>query len=395
VSTSPAQPFELPFAKSARSTVGTEWELALIDGETRALCPAAPQVIAVLEGDSHLEHPHIHPEFMQNTIELVSGVHRTVAEAGADVLANARELREITNSLGVGMIGAGTHPFSPWNSQRITDKERYWSIIERSQIVARQIMIFGVHTHVGIETRDKVVPIINSLLVFQPYLLALAASSPFWEGKDTGYASMRSVIFQQLPTAGVPYQFTSWQQLEKYISGLLKTGTIKAFDEVRWDIRPAFHYGTIETRVCDGVSNLRELLALNALTHCLVEYLSTMLDAGAKMPVLPPWFVAENKWRAARYGMDAEVITDANGSMAPLRNQLLDVVAALEPTAQRLECAAELALVPEILELGASYERQRRVHAKAVAAGASERGALEAVVDHLAAEMRADRPIAA
>jgi len=386
-----ARPFSLPFAESERSTVGIEWELALIDEDSGALRQAAPAVVAAI-GDQG-PRPHIHQEFMKNTVELVSGVCRTVGEAGADLSVSAGKLRAAADPMRVGLMGAGTHPFSPWYAQKITDKERYHTVIEKAQMMARQVMIFGVHTHVGIESRDKVMPLINALLVYQPHLLALSASSPFWRRIDTGYASMRSIIFQQLPTSGVPYQFENWAQLEQYASDLLSTGTISAFDEIRWDIRPSLRYGTIETRVCDSISNLQELLALNALTHCLVEYLSTRIDQGLPLPALPPWFIAENKWRAARYGLDAAVITSSAGAQVPIREHIRELVAELAPTADRLDCVEELAFVPEILTIGASYERQRRVHSATLAAGGTEPEAFEAVVSHLAAEMRADRPL--
>jgi len=383
--------FELPFAPSLRSTVGIEWELALVDDDSGELRQAAPAVIAAL--DQQGRHPHIHAEFMQNTVELVSGVSHTVAQAGADVEANAVRLRKVTDPMRIGLIGAGTHPYSAWQSQKITSHERYLAVLDRAQMVAQQAAIFGVHTHVGIETRDKVVPLLNSMLTFQPHLIALAASSPFWGGQDTGFASMRSVIFQQLPTAGIPYQFNNWQQLEGYVHDLLKTGTVKNFDEVRWDIRPSCRYGTLEIRVCDDVSNLKELLAITALTHCLVEYLSTLIDEGKALPQLTDWYVAENKWRAARYGLDTDIIIDGDGTQVPLRQHIADLVELLQPTAQKLGCVAELNTVNDILHLGAGYDRQRRVHGQAMAAGASHREALEAVVDHLVAEMRADEPL--
>jgi len=384
-------PVQLPFAHSERSTVGIEWELALVDEDSGELRQAAPAILHALDGQG--EHPHIHPEFMQNTVELVSGVNRTVSAAGLDIAANAARLRRVTDPMRIGLIGAGTHPYSAWQAQKITSKERYLAVLDRAQMVAQQAAIFGVHTHVGIESRDKVVPLLNSMLTYQPHLIALAASSPFWGGQDTGFASMRSVIFQQLPTAGIPYQFQDWSQLEHYVSDLLKTGTVKSFDEVRWDIRPSCRYGTLEIRVCDDVSNLKELLAVTALTHCLVEYSSTLLDNGVELPTLPDWYVAENKWRAARYGLDTDIIIDAAGTQIPLRQHIGELVELLRPTALQLGCADELGAVFDILHLGAGYDRQRRVHAQAMASGASHQEALEAVVDHLVAEMRADEPL--
>jgi len=365
--------------------------MGLVDDDTGDMRQAAPAIFTALGAVG--EHPHIKQEFMQNTVELVSGVARSVSEAGADIYAASQQVRAISDPMRVGLISAGTHPFSSWRAQKITESERYLNLLNRAQVIGRQTAIFGVHTHVGVESRDKVLPLLNALLVYQPYLLALSASSPFWDGKDSGYASMRSVLFQQLPTAGLPYQFTTWDQLSKYAADLVNTEVISSFDEVRWDIRPSCQYGTIEIRVCDGTSNLKELLALSALTHCLVEYLSQKIDRGEELATLPPWFVNENKWRAARYGLDAIVITSPDGNQTKIRQALPILVNKLIPVAEQLNCRHELESVLDILKLGANYERQRQIQAAALAAGASTHEALEIVVSHLVAEMRADEPL--
>ena len=172
------------------------------------------------------------------------------------------------------------------------------------------MLIYGVHVHVGIEDRDKVLPISAAMLSYYGHLQALSASSPFWGGKDTGYASNRALMFQQLPTAGLPFHFQKWTEFEAYVDDMLKTGVIDVFDEIRWDLRPSPKFGTLEVRVCDGIPNMAELLSISALTHCLVEHFSSELDAGRTLPNLPPWFAQENKWRSARYGMDAILILD-------------------------------------------------------------------------------------
>jgi len=384
---------ELPFASSPRSTVGIEWELGLVDDDTGDMRQAAPAIFAALGADER--HPHIKQEFMQNTVELVSGVCHSVAEAGQDLFRSAAQVRAVSDPMRVGLISAGTHPFAAWRNQKITNSERYLNLVNRAQVIGRQTAIFGVHTHVGVESRDKVLPLLDAMLVFQPYLLALSASSPFWDGKESGYASMRSVLFQQLPTAGLPYQFQTWEQLSKYADDLVNTEVISSFDEVRWDIRPSCQYGTLEIRVCDGASNIQELLALSALTHCLVEYLSQLIDDDQPLPSLPPWFVTENKWRAARYGLDANIITSASGQQTKIRTAIPNLVKLLTPTAQKLNCRKELESVLDILATGANYERQLKVYAAAIAAGDSQPEALETVVSHLVAEMRADQPLPA
>ena len=193
-------------------------------------------------------------------------------------------------------------------------------------------------------------------------------------------------MFQQLPTAGLPFQFERWEQLEGYVDDMMRTGVIDQFDEIRWDVRPSPRFGTLEMRVCDGAPNLTEVLALSALTHCLVEHFSTMLDRGEELPAMPPWFVQENKWRSARYGMDAIIILDAHGEEELVTDAVERLLVQLAPVAERLGCAEELDSVRTILRKGASYQRQRAVARR-------NGGELDAVVASLVAEMRAGRPL--
>jgi carboxylate-amine ligase len=248
------------------------------------------------------------------------------------------------------------------------------------------MLIYGVHMHVGVEDRAKALPIVRALLTYIPHLEALSASSPFWAGETTGYASNRALMFQQLPTAGLPCMFTEWSEFEGYVGDMLHTGVIDDLSEIRWDIRPSPRFGTVEVRVCDGLPSLAEVMAVSALIHCLVEDFSTRLDAGEELPALPTWYVQENKWRAARYGMDAIVILNADGDEQLVTDALGPLLARLEPVAQRLGCAAELAGIEEIVRRGASYQRQRAVARR-------NGGDLRAVVDALVAEMRAGRPL--
>ena len=177
-------------------------------------------------------------------------------------------------------MGGGTHPFAQWSQQKVTDKQRYATLIDRTQWWGRQMLIYGVHVHVGIEDRAKVLPISRAMLTVFAHIQSLSASSPFWGGKDTGYASNRALLFQQLPTAGLPFRFDDWSQLEQYVGDMMHTGVIDQFDEVRWDVRPSPRFGTLEMRIADGATNLLEVPAISALTHCFVEHFSTLLDRG-------------------------------------------------------------------------------------------------------------------
>jgi carboxylate-amine ligase len=193
-------------------------------------------------------------------------------------------------------------------------------------------------------------------------------------------------LFQQLPTAGLPFVFESWAELESYAADLLRTGVIEDFTEVRWDVRPAPRFGTLEVRICDGISNRTELLAMAAFTHCLVEHFSARLDEGRELPSLPPWYAQENKWRAARYGMEAVLIVDRAGNEELVTDVVRRLVKELTPVAEQLGCMSELADIDVILRHGASYQRQRAVARR-------HGGALDAVVASLVAEMRAGHPL--
>ena len=363
------------FARSPRPTIGVEWEFALVDAQTRDLSNEATAVIAEIG-----ENPRVHKELLRNTVEVVSGICECTAEAMEDLRDTLGPARRVVRARGMELFCAGAHPFARWSSQKLTDAPRYAELIKRTQWWGRQMLIWGVHVHIGISSAHKVMPIMTSLLQYYPHLLALSASSPWWVGEDTGYASNRAMMFQQLPTAGLPFQFQTWAEFEGFVYDQKKTGIIDQVDEVRWDIRPSPRLGTLEVRICDGVSNLRELSALVALTHCLVVDLDRRLEADESLPTMPPWHVQENKWRAARYGLDAVIILDADSNERLVTEDLVDVVTRLEPVAKSLGCSAELAAVFDICRDGASYQRQRRV-------AEEHDGDLRAVVDALVAEL--------
>ncbi|MGV0991429.1 MAG: glutamate--cysteine ligase [Mycobacterium sp.] len=369
-------PDRIDFVGSPRPTLGVEWEFALVDAETRDLSNEAAAVIADVG-----ENPHVHKELLRNTIEVVTGVCDTVAGAMDDLQSTLNSTREVVRDRGMDLFCAGTHPFAEWSEQELTEGPRYAELISRTQWWGRQMLIWGVHVHVGVSSAHKVMPIISSLLNHYPHLLALSASSPYWAGEDTGYASNRAMMFQQLPTAGLPFQFQTWREFERFVHDQKTTGIIDQVNEIRWDIRPSPNLGTVEVRIFDGVSNIRELSALVALTHCLIVDLDRRLEAGEELPVMPPWHVQENKWRAARYGLDAIIILDADSNERLVTEDLDHLLNRLEPVAKSLECADELAAVAEIPRRGASYQRQRRV-------AEEHDGDLRAVVDALVGELQ-------
>jgi carboxylate-amine ligase len=376
---------QIPFHSSERASLGVEWELQLIDPQTRELTSGATEILAELTPDGLDEHPKAKHELLQSTIEIITGICSTVAEAKADLAGTLAEVVAAAERRGLGVMCAGSHPFTRWDSQEISPKERYAELVERMQWPARRLQIFGVHVHVGVRSPDKIIPIVNALTQYVPHFLALSASSPYWSGCDTGLASARTKVFEAMPTAGLPYQLADWGEFEEYMGTLIDAGAIESVREVWWDIRPHPDFGTVELRICDGLPTLDEIGAVAALAQCLVEQFDTQLDRGYTLPSPADWVVRENKWRAVRYGLDAEIVVDEQCTVRPVREAIADVVEELLPTARKLGCEDELLDVRRVLDAGASYQRQRAV-------AAAHDGELPPVVDSLLAELRDGLP---
>jgi glutamate---cysteine ligase / carboxylate-amine ligase len=369
----------IDFTSSRRASLGVEWELELVDLETRQLASASDDLLAAISPDG--EHPKAKHELLQSCVEVITGICQTVAQAREDLAHTVAEVTKAADERNLGVMCSGTHPITDWATQRITDNARYALLVERNQWMARQLQIFGVHVHVGVRAPDKAMPIVNGLLSYLPHFLALSASSPYWIGSDTGLASYRSKVFEALPTAGLPYQLSGWHEFEKYMEALISSHAIESVREVWWDIRPHPGFGTVELRICDGLPTLDEIVCVAALAQCLVERFDRQLDHGYTLPEPRPWLVRENKWRAARYGLDAEIVVDNSGSVQPVTEAITDLVDDLLPIARRLDCERELESIPRLIQRGASYQRQRAV-------AAANNGDLAAVVDSLIAEMR-------
>jgi carboxylate-amine ligase len=376
----------IEFNASERSSLGVEVELEIVDRETRELRSGASEILALM-GDGHpdREHPKAKHELLESTIEIITGVCGTVAEARVDLEGTLAELVEHTATRGMALMCSGTHPFSDWADQDISPNPRYARLVEEMQWMARRLQIFGIHVHIGIRSADKAIAIANALSAYIPHFLALSASSPYWMGRDTGLASSRSKVFEGLPTAGLPYQLSGWDEFEQFMETLVSAHAIQSIREVWWDIRPHPDFGTVELRICDGIPTMSEIAAVAALSQCLVEWMDTLIDRGYSLPTPRGWVVRENKWRAARHGIDAEVIVgDSGHNVTPLRQAVHELVEELAPVAERLECTKELRHCLEVLEHGPSYLRQR-----AVVDGGGE---LTDVVDSLVAELATDVP---
>ncbi|MFN2463140.1 MAG: glutamate--cysteine ligase [Candidatus Dormibacteria bacterium] len=374
----------IQFFPSERASVGVEMELELVDRDSRELRSVASEVLDEM-GRGHPDgvHPTAKHELMESCVEILTGVNLTVRAAQAELARTLAEVRTHTAPRNLELLCSGTHPFTDWATQDISPSERYRQLVRDMQWLARRMQIFGVHVHCGVRAPEKAIPIVNAMTAYIPHFLGLSASSPYWMGRDTGLASSRAKVFEGLPTAGIPYQLSGWDEFERFMGTLIAARTIKTIREVWWDIRPHPNFGTVELRVCDGLPTLHEVGAVTALFQCLVHRMDTQLDQGYELPMPSEWVVRENKWRAARHGIEAEVIVDESGATRELKGALLELVEELEPMARRLECEEELGRLPGIIERGPSYTRQREV----IASG----GSLIDVVDSLVEELKSDR----
>ena len=376
----------IPFNPSDRSSLGVEWELELVDLDTRQLTSGATSILEEITPVPGEEHPKAKHELLESTVEIITGICSTVAEAREDLAVTLKEVQTAAAKRNLGVMCSGTHPITDWDTQEISPNPRYTALVEQMQWLARRLQIFGVHVHVGVRSPAKSLPINNALMAYIPHFLALSASSPYWIDTDTGLASARSKVFEGLPTAGLPYALSGWNDFEDYMETLISTQTIQSIREVWWDIRPHPNFGTVELRICDGMPTLDEITIAAAMAQSLVESLDRQLDRGYTLPVPKMWIVRENKWRAARYGLDAEIIVDDRGNQVmPVKEAILELADDLTPIARKLGCEDELAKVEHLLKVGGSYQRQRAV-------AAESGGDLTAVVDSLLREMNEGLP---
>lgn len=373
------------FNASERSTLGVEIEIGIIDTKTRELaCVASSILTAAGTPYPDGEHPRAKHELYESTIEVITGICDTVDDARRDLSATLAELHTVMAPQGFAFEGAGLHPTARWFDLQMTQGERYQRLVDRIQWPARRLMTHGVHFHVGVRSAEKVVAITDALSAYLPHFIALSASSPFWHGHDSGLASVRTKIFEAMPTAGLPPKLEAWSDFEAFMDTLIRAGSISSVREVWWDIRPHPDFGTVELRMCDGIPTLSEVSGLAALAQSLVHHLDTMIDDGRPLPSRRDWVRRENKWRAARDGVQAELVIDDAGNVRPIVDDIDEMVASLRPAARDLRCEDELMSVLDIARKGPSYMRQRNV--------IKQGGSFVDVVDLLVAEFANDRP---
>lgn len=342
------------FCPSSGQSIGLELEVQLIDRKSKDLVSLAPKLL------SQLPEEGFKWELFQCTIEINSRTCRSLPELEGDVRQKLSLLAEVAREQGAEILLSGTHPFAHWHHQKITETLRYQKLLKRIRWPVRQFLIFGLHIHVGVSDADKVIHLLNASKRYIPHLIALSASSPFWIGFDTGLASSRVKIFEALPNAGLPPPLPNWKAFDHLLSLMLKTRSVESIRDIWWDIRPHARYGTIETRICDLMPTLKENLALASLVFCLIEFLNENPS-----PPLPKntsqqhWILSQNKWRAARYGVDAQLITPNNGEVS-IRKEIERMLNMLQPIAEKHGLNKHWQTLSNILTKGASYQRQRR-----------------------------------
>jgi carboxylate-amine ligase len=353
-------------------TLGIEEEFQIIDPETREL---RSHVSEILDEGRMLLGEQIKPEMIQSQIEVGTGVCKNIQEARADIT----NLRGIISSLaeknGLKIVAASTHPISRWQDQKIFDDDRYELLVQELQTVARSLLIFGVHVHVGVADRERQIHILNASRYFLPHVLALSTSSPFWMGHNTGLKSYRSEIFKQFPRTDIPDHFDSYGSFERYIDLLIKTGCINDGKKIWWDCRPHPFFPTLEFRICDIPTRVDDTIAIAALFQAIVAKLYVLIEKNLGFRLYRRMLIQENKWRAVRYGLQGKMIDFGKQKEVPVRDLILELLEFVDDVLDPLGSRKEVEHIHTILERGTSADEQLRVY--------HETNDLKAVVDRL------------
>ncbi len=350
----------LEFIGSPAMTMGVEVEVQILDAKTKDLNPSSPKIFERIGED----YKHIKPELIQSMIEINTGICSDIRQVRSDLEKQINVLKSFSDELGITFASSGSHPFARYMDRILYPAERYRYLIDRNRWIAQRLMIFGLHIHVGMRDARHAMAMNNAMLHYLPHLLALSASSPFWQGKDTGLASSRVTIFEALPTGGHPCTFETWDEFVSFYDAMIASKSISSIKDIWWDIRPHPEYGTIEIRVCDGLATIEETCSLVALAQCLYAWFDDQYRNERVVSPPPYWILRENKWKASRYGLEGEIILDAKGKTGLLRKEIERLLTTLQPYALKLGCQKELAQIQNFLDKGCSYERQRKVFEK-------------------------------
>ncbi len=346
------------FSSNPKPTLGVELELGLVDGESMRLTSAVNPLLNALPPEKRECYK---PELMQSVVEINSCVCNSVDDAHNDLKSKLLDLETSTDELGLRLWWGATHPFSGWREQEITPNARYESLVNLLQDMARRLVTFGLHVHVGVDSGDKAVMICDRIMQHLPTLLSLSCSSPYWEARDTGLNSQRSKIMEGLPTAGLPTLMRNWSEYVWLVNHMVETGFINTIREIWWDVRPHHAFGTVEVRVCDMPGNLKDVLAITALVQSLVKALSDEIDRGTYQHDCHPMMVRQNKWRACRYGTEAQLVNSYSYKIQSVSEIAEFMVNRLGDTAKELGCYEYLTHIQEIANSPSWAERQRSI----------------------------------
>ena len=364
-------------------TIGIEEEYLLVDRDTRALVVDPPKSLMIECED--LIGEQVSSELLRSQIEIGTKVCNNVQEAREDLARLRKVIVDVAANHNIAPIAASTHPFSRWQDQKQTQKDRYEALTLEMQGAARRLVICGMHVHVGIENDELRIDLMNQMSYFLPHLLALSCSSPFWGGHDTGLKSYRLTIFDALPRTGLPERFDSWSEYQRHLQILIDAGLIEDSTKIWWDLRPSGRYPTLETRVMDVCTRIDDAIALAALLVCHLRMLYRLRTRNQRWRIYTPMLINENRWRAMRYSFDEGLIDLARGVVVPFDELLEEMLGLVAEDAEALGCTKEVASVRDILSRGTSAHRQLRDFEQAQAAGKSVEDSLKTVVDTLIA----------
>ncbi len=365
---------KLQFCSNSSHTIGVEIELGIVDSESMNLVSRCNDLLACLPAELGST---VKPELMQCCVEVISGVCSTVPEARSDLIGKLTPVQAAADELGLRLWWGATHPFGLWEHQSVTPTERYLNLVESLQELARRMITFGLHVHVGVDSGDKAVMICDRIMQHLPTLLALSTSSPFWQNRDTGLHSHRSKLMEGLPTAGLPTLMRNWSEYVWLVNHMVETGFIHTIREIWWDVRPHHNFGTVEVRVCDMPSDIDSVCGLTALIQCLVKSLNDEIDEGAYQFDCHPMMVRQNKWRAARYGRSARLVNTRDYRVESVEEVCDSLVNRLRGVAQDLGCENELLFIREMSRQKGSSDRQR----EEVAAGNDTQSVVRTMVE--------------
>jgi len=340
-------------------TLGIEEDFQIVDPHTREL---RSHVSEILEEGRVLLGEQVKPEMMQSMIEVGAGIYADIQEARADIIKRREVLSTLVRQQGLMIVAAGTHPFSHWQNQKIYENARYESIVEESQIIARSLLTFGLHVHVGVPNPDRAIQIMNAIRYLLPHVLALSTSSPFWVGVNTGLKSYRSEVFARFPrTGGIPDYFESRGAFEQYVELLIKTGCIDDGKKIYWDVRPHPVFPTLEFRICDNPTRVDDTIAIAALFQAMVAKVNKLLDRNLTFRLHHKMLIEENKWRALRYGLDGKMIDFGKGTEVPVRELIRELLEFVDDVVDDLRSRKEIRHIRTILDRGTSADEQLRV----------------------------------